>query len=105
MNVGNFFQLQCSFKRNRIVDAATQKQEVPLLVIPLGNRDNLRLAIEHPFDQYRKPDEAIEPGLAVRNRQGPAHAAQMQRQHVERRELRGKSFGRSDADLRPTMRV
>jgi len=32
---------------------------------------------EHPLDQYRKPDKAIEPGLAVGDRQGSAHTAHM----------------------------
>ena len=88
-----------------MVDATTEEQEVAFLVIPFGNRHNLRLATEHLLDQCRKPDETIEPGLAISDRQGSAHAAQMQRQHIERRELRGEGFGRSDADLRPTMRV
>ena len=75
MDIGHFFQLQGSFERDRIVDAASEEQKIPLLVIALGNRHDLRLPPEHLLDQYREPDKAIEPGLAVRNRQGSAHAA------------------------------
>ena len=60
MDIRDFFQLQCAFERNREVDATTEEQEVALLVIPLGNRHDLRLAGEHPLDQYRQPDEAVE---------------------------------------------
>ena len=105
MDIGHFFEFQCAFQRDWKVDAATEEQEVPLLVIPFGNRDDLRLTAEHPLNQHRKSNQTIEPGLAVRDRQGSAHAAQMQRQHVERRELRGEGLGRGYADLRSTMRV
>ena len=105
MDIRHFFQLQCTFERDGVIDATTEEQKVPLLVIPFGNCNNLCLATKHLFNQYGKPDKAIEPGLAVRNRQDSAHPSQMQRQHVERRKLGSERFGRSDADFRPTMRI
>ncbi|MCG3768263.1 MAG: hypothetical protein JW394_0367 [Nitrospira sp.] len=73
MNIGHFLQLQSPFQRDRKVDAAPEKQEISLLVIPLGNRHDLRLAAEHLLDQDREPHETVEPGLPLLNPQSAAH--------------------------------
>ena len=100
MDVRNLLQLQRAFQRDRIVDAPPKIEEVALHVIALRHRDNFRFAAENPLDQGGQRDKPIQPGFAFCGRHRATDAAKMQRQQIQRGELRRERLRGRDPDLR-----
>ena len=87
MDVGDLLQLQRAFERNRVVDAATQVEEVPMHVEPSRDRLDRRVTLEHLFEQPRQVVQILEMPERRLRRQRPASLGQIERQQVQRHEL------------------
>ena len=105
VNVGDFFQLQRAFQRDGIVNAASQEEEVVRAVIFLRQVFVLLVARRAVFELARNARELVQQLLRLFCVERAAHLREVYREEEQRGELRGEGLGRSDADLRPGMRV
>ncbi len=105
MDVGDLLQLQRSFQRDRIVHAAAEEEEVLRAVVFVGQRfDVLLLVLEDVLDLVRDHAHLVHPlaqNLVALAAEGP----DVEREEIERRELRGEGLRRRHADLRAGVRV
>ena len=101
MDVGDFLELERALERDRIVDAAPEVEEVAALVEAPGDVFGQRLALERLFEQQRQLRQRFEvrPGRVWSQR--ATNLAEMDREQMQRDELRREGLGRGDANFGP----
>ena len=68
VDVRNLLQLQRAFERDRIVDAAAEKQEVGAVVEPAGDLLDLRRELQRLLEQLRQLQQRVDVRLRRRRR-------------------------------------
>jgi hypothetical protein len=76
VDVGDFLQLQRAFERDRIVDAAAQKQEVGAAVEPLRNLFHARRGLDSLLDGLRQVQQLVDVAANLVGRQRAADLRQ-----------------------------
>ena len=105
VDVGDFLELQRAFERDRIVDAAAEVQEVGAVVELRRDLLDLLRGLQRVFEDLRQLHQRVDVLAALRRRQRAAHFGELQREEVERDQLRGERLGRGHANLRAGVRV
>ncbi len=100
------FSFKRAFERNGKMDAAAQVKKIPRRCELLGQLLALRGAgAQYLFDLGRNPAQLLDQRNGLRRVEPAAQLAELQRQQKQRRQLRRKSLGGRDADLRSGMRI
>ncbi len=105
VDVRDLLQLQRAFERDRVVNAPAQEKEVAARVKAVADLLNLLVGLEDLFDQQRQVRQRVQMGLPLLRTQRALHPRQVQREQVERHQLRGEGLGGGDANLRARVRV
>ena len=100
VDVGNFFELECAFQRNRIIDPTSEIEKVVLPVEPFRHRHEFGFSLDDAFDVSGQSHKLIQPPLPICHAQDPTHSPDVQGQEIQGHDLAGEGLGRGHADLR-----
>ncbi|MNV67852.1 hypothetical protein D3C71_1606660 [compost metagenome] len=100
MDVGDLFQLQCTFHGNRILIATAEEQRVVLVGEALRQRFNAFVQRQHLFDTRRQRLQAVYDFMLNAFRHA-FQSAQTRHQHQQHRQLGGEGLGRGHANFGP----
>ena len=87
VDVRDFFQLQRTLERDRVVDTAAQVQEVGPVVEATSDLVDLRRHLERLLEKLRKLQQRVDVRLRRVERQDAARLAKAEAQQIQRDEL------------------
>ena len=105
MDVGDLLELQRSLERHGVVDAAPEVEDVGRFAVLLGDAFDQPLAPERFLHEGGQRHEVGDEAPSLVGRHAPPLASELERQQVERGQLRRERLGARDADLGARVRV
>src|SRR5579871_5319934 len=99
MNVGNLLELERALERNRIVDSAAEVEKVPSFAILACDLFDRALGFEDGIDLIRDGEDWLQELLRLHFIDTMLSRGDMNRQQIERLDLRYKAFRRGHADF------
>ncbi len=100
MDVGDFFQLQCAFHGDRIVDGAAKVENIIRLDELFSDICHVFFFIKHGIDLIRQISQCVGDLLDECGLQCAFQLSHVESEEQERHELGGIGFRRSDSDFR-----
>ena len=105
VDVGDLLQLQGSFERDWIVDAATEVEKVLRMTIFPGDLRDLLGALHGLGNELRQVHQIVNERPALLFIESTEVSSDVQGQQIKGSELRGKRFGAGDRDFGSGVRV
>jgi hypothetical protein len=99
VDVADLLELERTFQRNGVVQAAAQEEGVLLARKVFAPGDDLRLQRQHGLQRHGQVAQGLEFFGLLRVAQAPAHLRQRQRQQVQAGQLGGEGLGAGHADF------
>src|SRR5258705_12452712 len=88
VNVGDFFQLQRAFERDGVVNTTPEKKKILRTRVQLGKLLTSFLLCQDVFELAGQASQFVYFRLRLLGRDGPAYLREVQREQVERGQLR-----------------
>ena len=105
VDVRDFLQLQRAFERDRVVDPPAEVQEIGAVVEALGHLFHRGRRLDGLLEDLRHLQQLVDVMANLRRRQRAAHLRHVEREQLQRDELRRERLGRGHANLWAGVRV